>query len=95
MGPSLRDSRLLGPSGRGGEFTQPRAHLLAESCTVPKILRLIFSHISYAAYYTMYYHMSFRARESSFDSYMQKQIFPHVQNASLTGLPLQEGKENL
>ena len=33
MGPGLRESRLLAPSGRGGEFTQPRAHLLAEHCT--------------------------------------------------------------
>ena len=34
MGPGLRESRLLAPSGRGGrEFTQPRTHLIADPCT--------------------------------------------------------------
>ena len=28
MGPRLRESHLLAHSGRGGEFTQPRVHLL-------------------------------------------------------------------
>ena len=32
VGPRLRESRLLAPSGRGGEFTQPREHLLADPC---------------------------------------------------------------
>ena len=34
MGPRLRESRLLAPSGRGEGcvFTQPRAHLLADPC---------------------------------------------------------------
>ena len=32
VGPRLRESRLLAPSGSGGEFTQPRAHLLADPC---------------------------------------------------------------
>ena len=31
--PRLRDSRLLAPSGRGGEFTQLGAHLLADPCS--------------------------------------------------------------
>ena len=30
--PRLRESRLLAPSGHGGEFTHPRAHLLADPC---------------------------------------------------------------
>ena len=30
VGPRLRESHLLAPSGRGGEFTQPRAYLLAD-----------------------------------------------------------------
>ena len=29
----MRESCLLAPSGHGGEFTQPRAHLLADPCT--------------------------------------------------------------
>ena len=35
--PRLRESRLLTPSvrGAGNKFTQPRAHLLADSCTSP------------------------------------------------------------
>ena len=28
----MRDSRFLAPSGHGGEFMQPRAHLLAHPC---------------------------------------------------------------
>ena len=32
MGPRLREFRLPTPSGRGGELTQPRAHLLADPC---------------------------------------------------------------
>ena len=32
-GPRLRDLASWHPSGRGGEFTQPRAHLIAGLCT--------------------------------------------------------------
>ena len=31
--PMLRKSRFLAPSGRGGKFTQPRTHLLADHCS--------------------------------------------------------------
>ena len=30
--PRLREYRLMAPSGRGGEFTQPRDHFLAVPC---------------------------------------------------------------
>ena len=33
VGPGLRESRLLTPSGHGGEFTQPRGHSFAQPCT--------------------------------------------------------------
>ena len=37
VGPRFRESRrLLSPSGRGGEFTQPRAHLLADPYIKPQ-----------------------------------------------------------
>ena len=32
VGPRLRESRLPTPSGRGGEFTQPRARSFAQPC---------------------------------------------------------------
>ena len=35
VGPRLRESRLLAPSGSGHEFTQPRAHLKAQLCSRP------------------------------------------------------------
>ena len=33
VGPRLGESHLLTPSGRGGDFTQPRAHSYAQLCT--------------------------------------------------------------
>ena len=32
--PRFRESRLLVPSGAGAEFTQPRAHILADPCII-------------------------------------------------------------
>ena len=41
----LGESRLLAPSGHGGVFTQPRAHLIADPCielfVTHKLLELI------------------------------------------------------
>ena len=34
--PRLRESRLLAPSGRGREFTQPRDHSFAERSRSPQ-----------------------------------------------------------
>ena len=34
VGPRLRESRLLAPSGCQRQFTQPRAPLMAQFCTV-------------------------------------------------------------
>ena len=34
MGPRLREYHLLTPSGSEREFTQPRAHLIAQLCSV-------------------------------------------------------------
>ena len=46
VGPRLCESRLLAPSGRGVEFTQPRAHLIGQISTelqnkAPRGLRLL------------------------------------------------------
>ena len=35
-GSRLRDLNSWSPSGRGGEFTQPRAHLIRELCRVSR-----------------------------------------------------------